>query len=98
MAPYFERGDGFFRPLAPGENITLGDGDGGSATFRVRGNPLFVDIGTVERTGPEFRVELKKDGVLPEGVNVYEVGRQGLTIEHEPTGGRREIVHVSYRS
>ncbi|MBI2622612.1 MAG: hypothetical protein HYW64_00755 [Candidatus Levybacteria bacterium] len=85
--------------LVPGQSVKLGDGNGGGgATFRVKPSPFFGDVATVQGKSPEDRITLQKGGVIPSDGKEHSVGRQGLTIEHEPTGGRREIVHVSYRS
>lgn len=94
--PYFERGvDGSLIPLASGQGVTLGVGDGGRATFFVGQHPCFADIATVVRTGEEVSVTLNKTGgdIPPDGMK-HDVGRQGVTIFNRLTGEILEVVHA----
>lgn len=101
-----EKGSSQF--LKPGQEVRLEiRGNSGrveqEAAFTVREDELFHTFGVVRRTGPEFKVALGNDGVLPWEKqngdperpynNVCAVRRQGVVIEHKPSGRKIEIIY-----
>lgn len=94
---YFERkGDGSYGEI-PTEGLKLVDGreggEGRKAVIAVREDSLHYQYVKAITPGPDFVIYLARDGVVPSGVEVCNVWRQGVRIRHEPTG--REI-NVDY--